>query len=250
MGTSLPAGLLARPQRGAVEIAALFSLYGLYELVRGYGEASASVALHNAKEIVTLERGLGVYVERGVQELAELVPGLPGLLGLAYITLHFLGTTAALIWVYRRHRESFPLVRNTLIASTAVSLVVYILFPVAPPRLAGLGFADTVTHHAGINLSSDLLGSLYNPYAAVPSLHFGYALLVGMVLVNLGGHRWLRLTGYAYPVAMLAIIIATGNHFVLDAAAGGLAVAIGWTVARRLEPTGSRPPRATAGVCA
>jgi hypothetical protein len=233
-----------------VEIAALFSLYGLYELVRGYGEASASVALHNTKEIVRLERELGVYVERGVQELAELVPGLPGLLGLAYITLHFLGTTAALIWVYRRHGDRFPLVRNTLIASTAVSLVVYILFPVAPPRLAGLGFADTVTHHAGINLSSDLLGSLYNPYAAVPSLHFGYALLVGMVLVNLGAYRWLRLAGYTYPVAMLAIIIATGNHFVLDAVAGGVAIAIGWTVARHLEPTEPRPPRVAARVCA
>src|ERR687891_419732 len=120
MGASLPASLLARPHRGAVEIAALFSLYGVYELVRGYGEASASVALRNTREIVRLERELGVYVERGVQELAELVPGLPGLLGLAYIALHFLGTTVALIWVYRRHRHHFPLIRNTLIASTAV----------------------------------------------------------------------------------------------------------------------------------
>jgi hypothetical protein len=218
-----------------VEIAALFVLYGVYELVRGFGETSATAALANAEKIVALERKLGVYGERGVQELAELVPGLPGLLGLAYIGLHFLGTTLALLWVYRRHRDRFPLVRNTLIASTAVSLVVYVLYPVAPPRLAGLGFADTVTEHAGLNLSSDLLGSLYNPYAAVPSLHFGYALLVGVVLGTLAAQRWLRIAGYAYPLAMLLIIVATGNHFVFDAAAGGGAVAIGWVLARALQ---------------
>jgi hypothetical protein len=226
-----------------VEIAALFALYGVYELVRGFGETSATAALANAEKIVALERKLGVYGERGVQELAELVPGLPGLLGLAYIGLHFLGTTIALLWVYRRHRDRFPLVRNTLIASTAVSLVVYVLYPVAPPRLAGLGFADTVTEHAGLNLSSDLLGSLYNPPAAVPSLHFGYALLVGVVLGTLAAGRWLRVAGYAYPLAMLLIIVATGNHFVFDAAAGGLAVAIGWALARAIQaPEPARRP--------
>ena len=235
MGSSLPARLLARPQRGAVEIAALFALYGFYELVRGFGEASAAVALRHADEIVSLERAVGVYGERGVQSLAENVPGLPGLLGLAYIALHFVGTTVALIWVYSRHRDRFPLVRNTLIVSTAVSLVVYVLYPVAPPRLAGLGFADTVTDHAGLNLSSDLLGSLYNQYAAVPSLHFGYSLLVGALLASLAARPWLRLTGYLYPLAMLLIIVATGNHFVFDAVAGGVAVAIGWTLARALE---------------
>jgi PAP2 superfamily len=248
MGSSLPAHLLARPHRGVVEIAALFALYGVYELVRGFGEVSAQAALANAEKIVALERKLGVYGERGVQQLAELVPGLPGLLGLAYIGLHFLGTTIALLWVYRRHNERFPLVRNTLIASTAVSLVVYVLYPVAPPRLAGLGFADTVTEHAGLNLSSDLLGSLYNPYAAVPSLHFGYALLVGVVLGTLAAQRWLRITGWTYPLAMLLIIVATGNHFVFDAAAGGLAVAVGWALARALGTPVASPRPVTARI--
>jgi len=229
-----------------VELAALFALYGIYELVRGFGEASTTAALANAERIVALEQKLGLYGERGVQELAEHVPGLPGLLGLAYIGLHFLGTTVAMLWVYRRHRDHFPLVRNTLIASTAISLVVYVLYPVAPPRLAGLGFADTVTDHAGLNLSSDLLGSLYNPYAAVPSLHFGYALLVGVALGTLAAHRWLRIAGYAYPVAMLLIIVATGNHFVFDAAAGGVAIALGWALARALGPSTRRPVTATA----
>jgi hypothetical protein len=231
----LPLGRqLARPHRGVVEVAALFALYGLYEIVRGFGHASVGVARDHAGDIVALERSLGVYGERGVQELAESVPGLPALLGVAYIVLHIVATAGILAWVYRSHRDRFPIVRTTLIASTALSLAVYVLYPVAPPRLAGLGFADTVTTHAGLNLSSDLLGSLYNPFAAVPSLHFGYALLVGVAVAKFARRAVSRVLGGAYPIAMLGIIVATGNHFVFDAAAGGAVVVLGWLIARSL----------------
>src|SRR4029079_14715104 len=104
----------------------------------------------------------------------------------------------------------------------------YVLYPPAPPRLAGLGFADTVTEKAGINMSSDALGSLYNPFAAVPSLHFGYALLVGVAVATLARRRWVRILGAAYPPFMLLTIVATGNHFLFDAAAGGLVMGVGF----------------------
>ena len=143
------------------------------------------------------------------------------LLGFAYMSLHFGATAAALVWLHRRHRERFALVRTTLVVSTAISLAIYVLYPAAPPRLAGLGFADTVTEKAGINMSSDALGSLYNPFAAVPSLHFGYALLVGVAVAALARRRWVRMLGAAYPPFMLFTIVATGNHFIFDAAAGG-----------------------------
>ena len=124
--------------------------------------------------------------------------------------------------------------RTTLIVSTALALVGYILYPAAPPRLAGLGFSDTVTKHTGLNLSSDLLGSFYNPLAAVPSLHFGYALIVGVALAVLAKRRWVRVLGAAYPAFMLFDIVATGNHFLFDAATGGLVVVAGWWIARGL----------------
>ena len=240
----LPLGRqLARPHRGVVEVATLFALYGVYEIVRGFGSASLQVARANTAEIVALEQSLGVYGERGVQDLAEQVPGLPALLGVAYSALHIVATAAVLVWVYRKHRDRFPVVRTTLIASTAISLAVYVLYPAAPPRLAGLGFADTVTDHAGLNLSSDLLGSLYNPFAAVPSLHFGYALLVGAAVAWLARGRAIRALGAAYPLVMLWIIVATGNHFVFDAVAGGVVVVAGWLLARLLiERTASPAP--------
>ena len=195
----------SRSHSGLQELGALAVLYGLYEVVRGVPNENVEAAMRHTSEIVALEQDVGIYVEHGVQRTLDALPVLPTVLGLAYVLLHFAGTTAALVWLHRRHPEHFPIVRTTLVAATALALVGYVLYPAAPPRLADLGFSDTVTTHTGLNLSSDLLGALYNPFAAVPSLHFGYALIVG-----------------------------TGNHFVFDAALGGLVVVAAWLVARLL----------------
>ena len=228
--------VLASPHRGVVEVAALFGLYGLYQLIRGFGELDFQAAQHNTAAIVEIEQRLQVFVERGVQDWALGVPGLAALLGFAYLALHLVLTPAVLVWVYRAHRERFAVVRTTLVVSTALALVGYVLYPAAPPRLAELGFADTVSERAHLDLSSDLLGSFYNPIAAVPSLHFGYALLVGGTIAWLARNRAIRLAGAIYPAVMLFIIVATGNHFLLDAAAGGAVVVVAWVAARLLVP--------------
>ena len=235
---------LSRSHSGAREIAGLVVLYGLYEVVRGAGGENVETAMSHTADIVAVEQALGVYVERGVQHAFEGIPFAPALLGLLYVLLHFAGTTVALVWIHRRHRERFPLVRTTFVAATALALVGYVFFPAAPPRLAELGFSDTVTSSTGLDLSSDLLGALYNPFAAVPSLHFGYALIVGVALVTIARRRAVRIAGALYPVAMLLIIVATGNHFFVDAALGGLAVVVGWLVARAVVSTPA--PRAPA----
>jgi len=252
-------GLVNSPHRGLVEGATLLSLYGVYELIRGVGHSTLASARAHTDWIISLERHLHVYGERALQKAAHAVPALPGTLGIAYMALHFVGTTAFLLWMYRRHRDRFPLVRNTFIVATAISLAIYVLYPAAPPRLAGLGFVDTVTHGAHLNLSSNLLGSVYNPFAAVPSLHFGYASIVGVGVATFAGSRPVRIAGAVYPALMLLVIVATGNHFFFDAAAGGIVVAVGFLAARsaaaraataprvrrgRLEPRGRRTPRA------
>src|SRR5437868_4145817 len=198
-----PMNSIFRTRSGLAEVAGVAALYGLYEGVRGFGSASLATARAHTADIVGLERDTGVYVEHGVQQFVSGLPVVPLLLGIAYMTLHLGATAAVLMWVHRSHRERFAVVRTTLVASTALALVVYVLYPAAPPRLAGLGFADTVTRHAHVNLSSDALGSLYNPFAAVPSLHFGYALLVGVTMFALARRRWVRALGAAYPAFML-----------------------------------------------
>ena len=226
---------VSSPHSGGREIAGLALLYALYEVVRGFGTLDFRAAFAHTAAIVELERDLGVFWERQVQDAAEAVPGAAAILGLAYVVLHFGGTAAFMVWVHRRRRNAFPIVRTTLIASTALALVGYVLYPAAPPRLTqGLGFADTVSTHTGLNLSSDLLGSLYNPIAAVPSLHFGYALIVGVALARLARTRTMRWVGASYPAAMLLIIVATGNHFFFDAFAGAVVVAAGWRTAHVL----------------
>src|SRR5215213_3421409 len=230
-----------RAHNGMIELAMAIGLYALYEVVRGFGSTTLAEARLHTAEIVSLERHLGLFFERAVQQAVESLPGVPMLLGFAYMSLHFGATAVALVWVHRSHRERFALVRTTLVISTAVSLAIYVLYPAAPPRLAGLGFADTVTDKAGINLSSDALGSLYNPFAAVPSLHFGYSLLVGVTVAALARRRWLRWIGGAYPPFILITIAATGNHFIFDAAAGGIVVVAAYFVARALVTDASRP---------
>ena len=212
--------LTDRPYPGRIELAALAVLYGVYELVRGFGGEDWAAARAHTADIVALERRLNLFVEKDIQNLANSIVGAPALLGFLYVLLHFAGTAAALVWVHRRRPHAFPFVRSTLIVSTALALVGYVLYPAAPPRLANMGFADTVTKNTGLDLSSDLLGSLYNPIAAVPSLHFGYSLIVGVAIAQLASTRWLRSVGAAYPALMLLIIVATGNHFLFDAAAG------------------------------
>ena len=224
--------LVSSPHRGLVEGATLVALYGVYELIRGGGSATLAAARSHTEKIVDLERHFHVFGERGLQHAAHAVPALPSVLGVAYMALHFGGTIAFLLWLYRRHRDRFAFVRNTLIVSTAIGLAIYVLYPAAPPRLAGLGFVDTVTNGAHLNLSSNVLGSVYNPYAAVPSLHFGYALIVGVSLAAYARRRAVRIAGALYPAVMLIVIVATGNHFFFDAAAGAIVVGIGYLVAR------------------
>jgi hypothetical protein len=233
---------LSHSHSGLAEIGGLAVLYGIYEVVRGAGGERFGEALHNTASIVALEKHLHVFWEQTVQNAVESVSFLPALLGFAYMALHFFGTAAFLVWAYRRRRDSFPIIRTTMIFSTALALVGYRLFPAAPPRLADLGFSDTVSSSTGLNLSSDALGALYNPIAAVPSLHFGYALIVGVALATLARGRVVRLLGAVYPLVMLTVIVATGNHFFVDAVLGGLVAVVAWLAARLLAaPAEARP---------
>src|SRR4051794_11650647 len=119
------ASSLSRPHSAAVEVGMLALLYGIYEVVRGAGDASVTVARAHTADIVSLERSLHVFGERAVQEWSRNVPFLPMLLGLAYMGLHFGATIAVMRWVYRERPDAFALVRTTLVASTALALAGY-----------------------------------------------------------------------------------------------------------------------------
>ena len=158
-----------------------------------------------------------------------------------YFNCQFTISFGFLFWVYLRRNHAFPLVRNVFIAANAIGLACYTLYPAAPPRMLGsLGFVDTLNETA-VNHHSGLIASLANPYAAMPSLHTAYALIVGTSAVMLVRTRVLRVLWAFYPALVVFSIVATANHFFLDAAGGAgvamlaaLAVYAAHTRSRRL----------------
>jgi hypothetical protein len=208
-------------------------VYAAYEATRGLVAGDAHVALRHAQDVVSLERSLHVFVEGHVQRAAQAVPGLIGTLGFAYLTLHLTVTGALLLWLHRRRPAVYPLVRTTLLLASALAVAGYLVFPTAPPRLSGVGIADTISR-GHVNLNTGFVSSFYNPFAAFPSMHVGYALIVSASLACHARHLLTRLTALAYPPFVLFVIVATGNHFLADAAAGAGVAAVALLGARLL----------------
>ena len=219
-----------------VEAAGALTVYALYQVARGLVGADAAVADGHAHRLVALERSLHLFAEANVQRAAQTLRDLTSLLGVAYLTLHLAVTAGVLLWLHRRRPDGIPFVRTALLLASGLALVGFLLYPTAPPRLAGVGIADTVSG-AHIDLNRGLVSTLYNPYAAVPSMHVGYALIVAAGLLRHGRRLLVRAIGALYPPFVLLVIVATGNHFFLDAAAGalvaGLAAALAALLTRR-----------------
>ena len=214
----------------------MLGLYALYETTRGLVVGNRSLAIRHADDVVSIERSLHLYVEASVQRDAGHVSGLVSTLGVAYLTLHLAVTGLLLIWLHQRRPAAYPFVRTTLLLASGFAVVGYLVFPTAPPRLSGLGILDTVSAHLPVNLNKGLVSSLYNPYAAVPSMHAGYALVVGAALLRQGHHLLTRLAGAAYPAFVVLVIVATGNHYFLDAAAGALVDILAAAIAELMLP--------------
>ena len=155
----------------------------------------------------------------------------------AYLTLHLSLSGGLLLWLHRRRPAAYPFIRTTLLVATALAVVGYVVFPTAPPRLSGVGIADTVSG-GDVDLNTGLVSSLYNPFAAVPSLHIGYALIVGASVARHASRVITRVAALAYPPFVLVAIVATGNHFLLDAAAGAAVAGIAFLAARLLVAVG------------
>jgi len=210
-----------------VEALAVLAFYAAYELGRAFVAGDRAIAVKHAHAINSTERSLHVFAEPRVQDVVRHIPGVMPLLALAYLSLHLLVTTGLLLWLHQRRREYFARVRTLLVVSSFTALVGFLAFPTAPPRVAGIGLDDTVSG-GHVDLNKGLVSALYNPYAAVPSLHIGYAAVVGVTLAVIARTKWLRALGAFYPTFVTVTVVATGNHFFFDAAAGMGVVGFGY----------------------
>jgi len=190
----------------------------VYFSVRGLTVHDPGVAVAHGRDILAAERLLGLDQEAGLQSALLRWDVLTTLANWIYIYGHWPVIVPTLVWLAAQHHEEYLRLRDAMLASGAVGLVIFASYPVAPPRLLA-GFIDTVTErsHSYRVLQPT---AFVNQYAAMPSLHAGWDLLVGLAIAAAAGHAWLRWVGRVLPVLMVVAVVVTANHYVLDVLAG------------------------------
>ncbi|MEO3973088.1 phosphatase PAP2 family protein [Streptomyces sp. CAU 1734] len=225
---------LRSPRRPRIwfEILLIAVSYWIYSLIRNAVPEQKTQALRNADWIWDVERSMGLAFEHSVNHAVNSVTWLIVSMNYYYATLHFIVTIGVLVWLYRRHPGRYAAARTVLFATTAVALVGYYLYPLAPPRLMnGVDFIDTVKiHETWGSMASGDLKNMSNQYAAMPSMHIGWSLWCGLIIFAVAKAPWARILGLLYPTATLVVIVATANHFWLDAVGGIICLGFGFLV--------------------
>ncbi|HWC12507.1 MAG TPA: phosphatase PAP2 family protein [Acidimicrobiales bacterium] len=216
------------------EVLTALVFYFVYSAIRntqGSASVSEGLAFRNARRIIRWEEFLGMYHEEAIQEaFISWGRALMSFWNLFYGTFHFAVTIAVLVLLFRRAPERYRRWRNVLAATTALALVGFALYPLMPPRLLpeSYGYVDSLKAFGSPwSFDSAAMQKLSNQYAAMPSLHFAWALWCALAIVPALRRLWTRALAVLYPVLTLLAIVITGNHFVLDAVGGALVVAGG-----------------------
>ncbi|MET9606139.1 phosphatase PAP2 family protein [Streptomyces sp. NPDC006512] len=238
-----------RPTRWWAELLLLALVYGAYSGGRLLARGDVGLAVDHGLAILRAEELLGIDFERPLNHLFSRsgILGIPA--DFVYASLHYLVTPAVLVWLYHRRPGHYAAARTWLVASTLLGLVGFALMPTCPPRLldASYGFTDTMAQFSaygwwgGEASAPRGLGSFTNQYAAMPSLHVGWALWCGVLLWRHARTPLVRVLGAAYPLLTTLVVMGTANHYFLDAAAGAAVMGAGalvarWLLARRAAP--------------
>jgi hypothetical protein len=218
---------------GRREVAIGLGVYALYLLAsrRKRGEAGRLQAVVNAERVVALERRLGIHVEPRLQELLVPHRRVLGVLNVAYVVSNAALTVGWLIRLYAGRHPEFHRLRRAAVLATLGCQPVFILFPCAPPRSLE-GFVDTIADVSGIDLDSGVVAQLYDPLAAMPSIHVAYAIVTAAGVAQAAESPVLRALAPAYPPLVAAVVFVTANHYVLDAVAGAAIAGVALRLAR------------------
>ena len=210
----------------------------------GADHARLTAAIQNARQVVDLEKLLGVFHESALQQALAGNGALMQFFNAVYMWAHLPLIIAIAVWLYVRHPGDFRATRNAVLISGAIALVVFQLFPVAPPRLLpGGGFIDTAAKVSGVYDTVEPK-VFFNPYAAVPSMHVGWVLLMGLSIWRYAGWRPARWFGLGLPAFMALAVVVTGNHYFFDAISGAATALLGLWLAEYAERNIYRSRRA------
>jgi PAP2 superfamily protein len=221
-------GLLPQGWFDAVRQLMLFAgAYYAYRIVRGIVWGEAPVAYDNARTLIDAERNTHTFFEADFQSWAlRHAHWLVDFGNWMYINSHFMITVTFLVWLYLARNHAFYFVRNMFMVAMGLALVGYVVFPTAPPRfMPEWGFTDTVTNAVGEEAAKGVSG-LYNPFAAVPSMHVAFALMISIPAIRLVRWRALKVAWSIYPGIVTMVVVVTANHWWLDAAFGAVVAAV------------------------
>lgn len=207
--------------------------YYLYRLARGIVDGRAAQAFENARHLISIEQSLNLFVEPAVHAWASGIAWLNDFASWMYLNSHFTITVATLAFMYIYRNESFYFVRNMFMVAMGIALLAYVVYPTAPPRfMPEFGFSDSVAQFTGVEPSSGSANLLFNPFAAVPSMHVAFALMLGIPMSRMVKRRLPRCLWLVYPVMVTFVVVATANHWWFDAFLGALTAGLSAWAAR------------------
>ena len=216
------------------QLAIWFGFLALYQVARGVADRNPTRAFENGLGVIKIEERVGDLFEVTLSNLVAGSHFLTFLVSWTYWNSEFTVLGLALLWVYLRRNEAFVNFRNSILLANVIGLIGYVLLPTAPPRMfPDLGFSDTLSNFGELNHGSGVIEFAANPYAAMPSLHAADALIVGLVLASVCRSRVAKVLWLLWPVWVWFAVMATGNHFWLDVAAGVLVAGIAAAIVYR-----------------
>ncbi len=220
--------------RLVAELLLVVPAYIAYQFVRGAVHGKAGTAFDNSSRVIHIEKQLGIFHEAFLQQLILPKAWVVDFFNYLYIWGHLPVIIAVAVWLYTSHRSNYAVFRNAFLISGLIALIGFSTIPLAPPRyMPEFGFTDTIVHAQSYYAFQN--PKIVNQYAAMPSLHFGWDILVAIAIGYNVRMRALRIFAVCLPVIMLGGIVLTANHYFLDAAAGALVSMMGLGIAYALR---------------
>jgi membrane-associated phospholipid phosphatase len=217
------------------QLAILVGVDIIYELGRGIADSSKADALTHGQQVIDFERSTHTFFEPGLQKFFLPAHWTIDLANQLYLNAQFSIALGFLVWLYLFRNESYCFVRNMFVVAMCLALIGYIGFPTAPPRMFPQdGFIDTITQFSKVNHDSALAKIFINPYAAVPSMHCAFALMIGATGVMVCRSWWAKLWWATWPVLIAWVVIVTANHYWVDWALGWMVAVASALIAQQL----------------
>ena len=206
-----------------------------YTAVRGIADGERSIAMTHGQQVIDLERATHTFFEPSLQAFFLPAQGVIDVANQIYLNAQFSIALGFLVWLYLFRNQNYYFVRNMFVVSMCLALIGYIGYPTAPPRMFPQdGFTDTITDFSGVNHDSALAKIFINPYAAVPSMHCAFALMIGATGFMVCRHWWSKAWWAFWPILIAWVVIVTGNHYWVDWVLGWMVAAVAALIASRV----------------